>query len=412
MQFLPISSIGDQVPVTASAVYSQIDMTGLYSTGNDSLRSITLVDALKEIQPISYVYTLLSILIAMNLMAIYVMMAMKMMFNIKVYSKLMKTNWLHVIEAVFFQTGISPRHHLNRLVWISLVIGLFVIIRGYLANFIKVEKVAIVPKPTIDKIDSLLFEPEFKSHQVVMSKNLYFYDNMRLSSDTKLRHLHDRMMSTSDCSRLDGCNFVEFQGDVQHYTDVYKRFTSGIAKGNSVFLWNSLFTVGAGSFTCTINPETWSKVEQPKEPFASDILVWYYSQRWPSDIRNYMDYILQTINEFGFEDINMKKFIAIATDKLSQGLKSIDDWSTYACLDKADQKEMDSTLPSPMDMDQLLTTLVAFGWLTMAICLTLVIELVCKPIKRGLRSSRIIKKRKLVRRRFDNQVEKLRHQFR
>ena len=298
-------------------------------------------------------------------------------FSIDVYAKIMRINWLYIVDTIFCQISVSPRRGVNRLVWITVAIGLFVIIRGYVWNLIKVEKVALIPKPQINSIESLLYEPEFADHQIVLFKSFYFYRYLRSSKDPELRHLYDRMMSTNDCSTLDRCNFLEFKRNSVVFNALLEKFQAGIRDANAVLILNKNFIrSGANYFVCALFPEIWSKVEISNQPFASDLLVWFYNKRLPSNIKRYMDYLTMTIDEFRLNEMRQKEFMSIVVDSVTGGLKKIDDWSNIACVDNAEDKSKETSLPAPMDIETIRSSVVPLLWSILLIGFVLGIEIV------------------------------------
>ena len=275
----------------------------VYSTGNDTLRDVSVVDVFREIELISYAYLFTCIVIATVLMA-YITMVKIRTFNIGFFANVLRHNWLYTIEPIFYQMSISPRRGLNRLIWISHAIGLFVLIHGYVFNLFKVEKLAIMSHPTIDKIDSLLYEPEFTSHRIGLFKPLYFYGYLKSSKDPKLNHLYDRMLSNNNCSTLDHCNFMTFRRDGDYFGEVLSRIDRGLQSGHEVMMFNSHYLrCAVRYFACSMYPELWSKVKSSKQAFASDLLVWFNGRRVPIESQRYLHYIFQTMSEFGLFDM-------------------------------------------------------------------------------------------------------------
>ena len=304
-----------------------------------------------------------------------IVMVKRREYGIGVFARIMRINWLYIVETIFYQMSISPRRGVNRIVWMSLAIGLFVLIHGYVCNLIKVEKVAIMPKPEIEKIDNLLYDEEFAHHQISISKSLYFYGHLRLSKERKLRHLYERMLLNNDCSTIDRCSFIEFRRDPEFFKAVLNKVRSAILKADGALLLNSYFMRGgADTLCCTLFPELWSKVEESKQPFARDLLVWYYNRKLPMATKRYIDYQTRTKFEFGLSALRAKQLTSIMVNSVTNGLRSTDEWSVTSCLDNV--KDDQNSLPAPMDIHAIRSTLIALSWLVVVICSCLVLEVI------------------------------------
>ena len=156
---------GRQIPIDyrmvvgVGVVMEIADLYMIYELEKDQFYDITVLDVVWKMDNTTYMCILASITIVVTLMTFVVMRPLRI--DIDTYLKIVTTSWVYVLESFSNKMGVSPRRQLNRSLWLSMVMAIFVLVQGYISNKTTGDKMAVMPAITVNTVDQLLNKFQF-----------------------------------------------------------------------------------------------------------------------------------------------------------------------------------------------------------------------------------------------------------
>ena len=180
--------------------------------------------------------------------------------------------------------------------WTSICVSMLYAIHMILMSTLSTDlTVAIVP-PSIDSLQELLYDPQFKEIKPVILRQMNMYSTLSHSRNgTDERVLFERLVATENVS-IKAVDKDDPRGSLQTVLGILKEASKGQIAiiENSEFV-NMYITHGL----CYIDPETMAKLKAAKDIVSQSILSVLISKQTPPSVRRFIEYKLLTSCEGG-----------------------------------------------------------------------------------------------------------------
>ncbi|KAI1289943.1 hypothetical protein HDE_08880 [Halotydeus destructor] len=242
--------------------------------------------------------------------------------------------WRQMGEAILGQEWASPALWSQRVLWLSTSLAIFVIVFGYLTNYISTDQFIEIPPRTVDLVDDL-FSPAFRDMRLVMSRNFLFFEYMQ-GADPKSRsgQLFARMSKGNNCSQPETCNLMLFSStDLTKASAMTADIVPPFVAGHfSVLTDRMLVAQSRATVVCKVNPKFDGKslidrVHLTRDDIVSDYSAVFFSQQADPQMVKYASYVVQTLVEVGI----IQPYSQEAAEIVLGGMYPTDD-DYYKCV--------------------------------------------------------------------------------
>ncbi|KAI1289942.1 hypothetical protein HDE_08881 [Halotydeus destructor] len=242
--------------------------------------------------------------------------------------------WRQMGEAILGQEWASPALWSQRVLWLSTSLAIFVIVFGYLTNYISTDQFIEIPPRTVDLVDDL-FDPYFAQMRLVMSLNFFFFEHMQ-GADPKSRsgQLFTRMSKDNNCSQPETCNLMLFSStDLTKASAMTAAIVPPFVESKFGFLIDkSVVEQSQATIGCKVNPKFDGKslidrLHLTRDDIVSDYSAVFFSQQADPQTVKYASYVVQTFVEIGI----IRPYSQEAAEIVLGGLYPTDD-EYYKCV--------------------------------------------------------------------------------
>ncbi|KAI1285994.1 hypothetical protein HDE_11462 [Halotydeus destructor] len=201
--------------------------------------------------------------------------------NVKDFaSSCLRSTW-NTLTTLVDQENYAVKSWWARILWLHYNLAIFVIVFGYIVNQISADEVVEKPPRRIDSVKDL-FDPHFDKTKLMMSRNLFFYDYIITAKpQSRLGILFKRMSETSDCSKVDTCNFMDFKAsDMPSMMTTLSKGIRAVESADSALLVDQNLSHRLGTmFGCSVFQDVLRGVQWTRDSLVSDYAAMFFSKK-------------------------------------------------------------------------------------------------------------------------------------
>ncbi|KAI1290908.1 hypothetical protein HDE_07834 [Halotydeus destructor] len=235
-------------------------------------------------------------------------------------------NYFEILTA---QGTVARDHVSTTIVWMVMSLGTFVIVSGYLLNFMSCDQVAKEPVPLIDSLEAQL-SPKFRHVGPTLFKNFFLYQKLvQPEPGTQLSLLAQLIEENGE--------YVDAEATDQNSTDGKYRLLDELDRGEKTMISESIFWDSfSHRFLCAMNSTKANDVFE-SEPFNEGVLAYFFNKRLPVDVIRYLDYHARNAAELG---VTKQRVVSATSFAIASYLN--DNYAMLRCCTGLKDDESDS----------------------------------------------------------------------
>ncbi|KAI1290909.1 hypothetical protein HDE_07833 [Halotydeus destructor] len=236
-------------------------------------------------------------------------------------------NYFEILTA----QGMVARDHVSTsIAWVVTSLGTFIIVSGYLLNFMSCDQVAQEPQPLIDSLEAQL-SPNFRHVGPTVFNNFFLYQKLiKPEPGTQLYVLAQLIKEKG--------KFIDAEASAKKGSlDNMYRLIDEIDRGKKTMISESVFwdlishrVLCASSSTKVIDVIV-------SQPFNEGVLTYFFNKRLPGEVIRYLDYHARNAVELG---VTNQRVVSSASYMIASYFN--DNYDTMRCYTGLRDDEMDS----------------------------------------------------------------------
>ncbi|KAI1290829.1 hypothetical protein HDE_07868 [Halotydeus destructor] len=339
----PASLEGDVVDI--GRVVMPTGLTVFSSKGIDRVESIEISDVLENVNTSARLFifmTIYTLVFMIGYLLAYGDFRQMYLHNFK--NKMAAAIW-HFFSALVNQEKFSPISWSLRLIWFNSCLGIFILFFTVLLNTVQTDGVANRPTHRIDKVDDLIYEPDFKDVQVVMYQGVLFYDTVRTArKGTKANILYEHTKRSEVMENWFHEGFLDLK--------------------KALLIDATVFDMISYPVKCITNVDIAENFHRSQDTIYSDFMTQYFSKEANKHLRKVVYYRSAVMVEGNMFPTTTMQLLEI----LGNMLPPLDEFRRFRCMRRFSEPEP-LVVPSSMALDKVRKTILAiyFG-IVLAFC--------------------------------------------
>ncbi|KAI1302322.1 hypothetical protein HDE_02483 [Halotydeus destructor] len=275
-------------PVELTSPLLAADVTIISKTKASFIIRTGVMDALNNFTLETYLWYV----IALSFVFL-VMMAGQRLGNPRSTVRYMQDVLLHMYSTAVDQENLSNKQCPSRsVIWLTLNCAQFVVVFGYLCNFMSTDKIATVIPPQIDSLNDLLSD-RFSDVQPMILQDVFLFEYLKRSPKTSaLGKLFTKMEADKMAS------YIKMGDDEQSQRKVLGKISYLMNGTRSVSLTKELATFGVSGL-CMLDTNVASLFRMSEHDYAQGLLTTFMNHQAHPVVKNFVRHRTMSVFELG-----------------------------------------------------------------------------------------------------------------
>lgn len=246
--------------------------------------------------------------------------------------------------------------------------AMYLIVYGYVCNFMSTEMTVEKPETYLDSIDHFLKPDHDHPRKPILMRGMYFDSALqRALKGSKLDQLYTKRVANCDHCYIT-INTIDIQSNANSLIQLW---TQELLGSTAAFIYPQFIAIDfLRQGACAFRPELILPIHFSNKPIASGNLHTFLSWSLPVDMLAFVEYKMATFMEFKLIDF----FMGHAMSQILTESGLLHNFEYYQCMEPI--VERDSTTLDSISLESIKPGLILIHWLLIVATCVMVLEVV------------------------------------